>query len=304
LETLWIRQHVHTLQLKSTTNPEEPVIYTVGADQKRRSRNDGTTTTGYNWEAGFNVIEEEDSGGTLTDTFVQGPGRSVGPIVADVSGSDPGSGSYRYYFEDNVGSTRRLRDGSKASLGQYEYDPYGSDYSVSGAAVTHKFSGHVWDETTKLYFAPYRYYAPDVARWLGRDPLGMVNGLNIYAYVKENPVLFQDPLGLSIWDTLCNVGHGACVAACVLASARAEAALVEIVARIVSAGYQRCATGCATLFVEDPPALLACEAGCLWAAYKATMELMTLGTKAVAWGFDKCLDACDAVFPCKKPCGS
>jgi RHS repeat-associated protein len=54
-----------------------------------------------------------------------------------------------------------------------------------------------------LYFAPYRYYNPQLARWMSRDPLGMVDGPNVYAYVKGMPVAYTDPLGLALTGWKC-----------------------------------------------------------------------------------------------------
>ncbi|MBX3178382.1 MAG: hypothetical protein KF886_13560 [Candidatus Hydrogenedentes bacterium] len=45
-----------------------------------------------------------------------------------------------------------------------------------------------------MYYTAYRYYSPDANRWLTRDPLGMVYGPNVYAYVVNNPV--------SMWETI------------------------------------------------------------------------------------------------------
>ena len=58
------------------------------------------------------------------------------------------------------------------------------------------FTGHQWDGESGLYYAPERYYSPFQARWTTRDPLGMIDGPNVYAYVRGNPVNLTDPLGL------------------------------------------------------------------------------------------------------------
>ncbi len=46
-----------------------------------------------------------------------------------------------------------------------------------------------------LDHAPHRYYSPFQARWTTRDPLGMIDGPNVYAYVRGNPVRYVDPDG-------------------------------------------------------------------------------------------------------------
>jgi len=61
-------------------------------------------------------------------------------------------------------------------------------------------AGHRWDPDVQQYFASFRYYSPTTARWLTRDPLGMVDGPNVYLYATMNPLRFADPLGLaSAW---------------------------------------------------------------------------------------------------------
>ncbi len=42
-----------------------------------------------------------------------------------------------------------------------------------------------------------RYYSPSLGRWLSRDPIAEQGGLNLYAYVLNDPINSTDPLGLS-----------------------------------------------------------------------------------------------------------
>ena len=170
---------------------EGNVSYDYGSDGKRRSRTAGGTTTKYKWD-GWMVVNEEDSSGNLTMTY-------VGHTVADVTGSDPSTGTYRYYFHDHLDSTRRLHAQDKSSLATYEFSPYGEQYATAGSATTtHQYATLAWDGTAGLHFAAFRYLEPRLARWMSQDPVGYVEGLNLYAYVSNSPQSGVDPLGL--WD--------------------------------------------------------------------------------------------------------
>ncbi|WP_434148016.1 RHS repeat-associated core domain-containing protein [Methylocaldum gracile subsp. desertum] len=58
------------------------------------------------------------------------------------------------------------------------------------------YTGREPDATGLIYYRA-RYYDPAIGRFTQRDPAGFADGLNLYAYVGNNPVSFTDPLGLS-----------------------------------------------------------------------------------------------------------
>ena len=173
---------------------DSDVAYAYRGDLKRVWRSvDGVPQTAYNLDAGFNVVSEEDVGSpnTLARTYIAG--------LAEIIGSNPATGTPRYLTPDHLGSTRGVFSGTKASLGTFEYTPYGMPYAFTGPPdITRLFTGHDLDAITGNYFAPFRYLNPDAGRWLKQDPLGMINGPNMYAYVGGNPTNFFDPLGLFI----------------------------------------------------------------------------------------------------------
>jgi len=168
---------------------EGTVSYLTGGDGLRRQRTHGSDVTWYNW-SGYDVINEEDDAGTLTRTY-------WGRNFAHSDGSNPATGTYAYYLRDHISSTRSLYDDSDALSAEYAYSPFGSLYAGTKLDdTTHLYTGHALDPATGQYFAPFRYYNPSAARWLKRDPLGMIDGPNLYEYVNSNSVNGLDALGL------------------------------------------------------------------------------------------------------------
>ena len=183
-------------KVASNFGGEGTVTYTYSGDQKRRSRAvSGGDTTKYRYDQGWSVLNEENGSGTLQATYVHSPMRQIGTVLATSAGSTASSGTWNYYFQDAIGSTRGLWDQDALRIGKYDYTPFGGKYSDSGEDITRKFTGHDWDADARLYYTAYRYYSPDANRWLTRDPLGMVDGPNVYAYVVNNPVSVWDALG-------------------------------------------------------------------------------------------------------------
>jgi len=200
---------------------EGNATYQYDGAGKRRQRTVGGTTTKYRWDMGWSVLNEEDALGDLTRTHVvDSPLAEVAGVLADVAGTNPATGAYRYYFSDHLGSTRALYDGSKSALGGYEYTPYGEVYASSGSVALEglaaAFTGKAWDSAAQMYYFPYRWYSPSASRWLTRDPLGMIDGPNTYAY-PSNPIVFRDPTGLGAILVITIIGACAAVAAAVIA---------------------------------------------------------------------------------------
>jgi RHS repeat-associated protein len=170
------------------------VTYEYGEDGQRKSRTEGGTTTNYYYD-GWNIINEKTGSSWTTNVFDLGT--PAGTILADVAG-DSSTEDYRYYAHDIIKSTRGLFSESKAELATGEFTPYGEIYSLTGSEITtFAFTGYKWDATAELLLSPYRAYLPGAGRWITRDPLGMVDGPNVYSYVGGNPSSRTDPLGLN-----------------------------------------------------------------------------------------------------------
>ncbi|WP_165772018.1 RHS repeat-associated core domain-containing protein [Niveispirillum lacus] len=83
--------------------------------------------------------------------------------------------------------------------GAYTYDAYGNSPQAGAAGPAFRYAGMRFDVETGLYHTPNRAYDPVDGRWMQLDPIGIKDGLNRYAYVKNSPVMGVDPTGLEAY---------------------------------------------------------------------------------------------------------
>ena len=141
----------------------------------------------------------------------------------------------------------------------YQYDPFGNTTSMSGplaAANRYRFSSKEWDDAAGLYYYGFRFYDPNLQRWLNRDPLGELGFVtmgktkllpmllnykadetmneigtyiynqflvgkedenNLYDFVANNPISKVDIWGLSCW---CDHSEDRDLESCMLCAAQ------------------------------------------------------------------------------------
>jgi RHS repeat-associated protein len=84
-------------------------------------------------------------------------------------------------------------------FGQSEYGPFGEVIRATGpmAKANHfRFSTKYQDDETDLLYYGYRYSNGSTGRWLNRDPIGELGGINLYGYVGNDPINEIDLFGL------------------------------------------------------------------------------------------------------------
>ncbi|NLV43054.1 MAG: RHS repeat-associated core domain-containing protein, partial [Candidatus Hydrogenedentes bacterium] len=164
-----------------------------GLGRRRLEQRDNTTATWFRWSGSEECGEYAGTVGSWTIGALQ---TGYVPGLATFAGSNPAAAEWRYHLTDHLGSVRQLTGQTKAALARYDYAPYGELLRSAGLPLTIGYTGHLWDSAISQYYAPFRYYNPQTARWNMRDPLGFVDGPNVYAYVAGNPVNSIDPFGL------------------------------------------------------------------------------------------------------------
>jgi len=109
-----------------------------------------------------------------------------------------------YTHSDHLGSSNVITDESGAKASQTEYQPYGKISEQIGDSVTnYKFTGKELD-STGLYYYGARYYDSEIGRFITPDSIVQSpydpQTLNRYAYCRNNPLIYIDPSGHSIYD--------------------------------------------------------------------------------------------------------
>ena len=100
-----------------------------------------------------------------------------------------------YYHPDEQLSTALITDETGTIKNQYRYDAFGAGLEVSEELPNRiRYTGQQYDEVTEQYYLRARYYNPILGRFLQED-VYQGDGLNLYAYCRNNPVVYYDPSG-------------------------------------------------------------------------------------------------------------
>jgi len=140
-------------------------------------------------------IGDYDQSGNLLISYTHGPATDE-PVAMTVNGS-----TY-FYIPDIQGSIRAIVDIDGNMMASYVYDVWGNLVSHSGVLAEkndYLYTGREYDWETGIYYYRARSYNPELGRFLQQDPDGMVDGPNMYVYVRDDAVNKVDPWGNWGW---------------------------------------------------------------------------------------------------------
>jgi RHS repeat-associated protein len=112
--------------------------------------------------------------------------------------AEPESGQRYYLFTNQVGAPIRVENDTGQTVWSARIDPYGRAEISPDSFIDMplRFPGHYHDAEIGLHYNRFRYYSPELGRYLQQDPLGIEGGINLYAYV-DNPLIDVDIDGLA-----------------------------------------------------------------------------------------------------------
>ncbi|TCC99005.1 SpvB/TcaC N-terminal domain-containing protein [Pedobacter psychroterrae] len=107
----------------------------------------------------------------------------------------------RYKLHNHLGSAGLELDLNAQVITYEEYHPFGTtafqakNSAIKSTAKQYRFIGMERDEETGLEYHSARYYLSWLGRWCSSDPIGIGDGINLYAYTKNNPIILTDKSG-------------------------------------------------------------------------------------------------------------
>jgi len=112
-----------------------------------------------------------------------------------------------YYIKDRQYSIQAITNSLGNIVESYSYNSFGimTMKDQNGQVIlksnvnnTITFTGRRYDQESELYYYRNRMYSPTLGRFMQRDPKGYIDGMNLYAYVKNNPLKYLDAMGTQI----------------------------------------------------------------------------------------------------------
>src|SRR5205809_628292 len=105
----------------------------------------------------------------------------IGGLLARSHGYSSGSWTnHNFYHADGSGNVTYLVNSSQSMVASYRYDPFGNTISSSGTLASvnvYRFSSKEIHVNSGIYYYGYRFYDPNLQRWLNRDPIDEGGGI-------------------------------------------------------------------------------------------------------------------------------
>jgi len=118
------------------------------------------------------------------------------------------NGESFYYYQDEQLSEALMTDTGGRIQNHYQYDAFGAELNVMERIPNRiRYTGQQYDRLTEQYYLRARYYNPILGRFMQEDEY-LGDGLNLYAYCENNPVMYYDPSGYSSYEAKVGSGIG------------------------------------------------------------------------------------------------
>lgn len=145
---------------------------------------------------GFELYRRQGVNALVRETLhIMDDQRRIALVETRTEGNEPGVPArlIRYQLSNHLGSASLELDHQAQIISYEEYTPYGgtSYQAVRSQTETpkrYRYTAKERDEETGFTYHGARYYTSWLGRWTAADPAGVVDGTNLYQYVKSSPI--------------------------------------------------------------------------------------------------------------------
>lgn len=180
------------------------------------------TATGYLYDPAGQLELEYNWSGQGWTHYVRLEGKLVGLIRG---------GQLYYVHNDHLGRPEIVTNGAKAVVWRSSNHAFGRTATLDAiGGLNVGFPGQYFDAESGLWHNYFRDYDSSTGRYIQSDPIGLLGGLNTYAYVGGNPVNAIDPTGLIGY--ICKKGPNIGIAVPIYFDGGSESTINNIVSTI------------------------------------------------------------------------
>jgi len=106
---------------------------------------------------------------------------------------------YYYYLNDHLGAPQKLVAKNGSVVWSASISAFGETFVSPSSIITNnlRISSQYFDAESGQHDNTHRSYTPFNGRYISKDPIGEQGGFNLVCFVKNNPILSQDVLGLN-----------------------------------------------------------------------------------------------------------
>nr|WP_324608224.1 RHS repeat-associated core domain-containing protein [Pseudomonas amygdali] len=144
------------------------------------------------WQ-GLRMLREESPG--QSSLYLYEPG-SYAPLARVDEKEGELENKVYYFHTDQIGTPLEMTDAEGQIVWQAKYRAWGAveKLVVNEVEQNLRFQGQYFDVETGLHYNTFRYYDPEIGRFITQDPIGLSGGTNLYLHTFS-PNNWIDPLG-------------------------------------------------------------------------------------------------------------
>ena len=150
------------------------------------------------WD-GSHLLQEQNSDGLYTYIYTDQDSYAPLAQIRDWTNEEETEQSIHYFHCDQIGIPREMTDKNGNLLWFGDYYGWGKLKSETNITETahqpFRLQNQYCDQETGLHYNFFRYYEPDVGRFVNQDPIGLWGGENLY-FLASNILIWVDILGL------------------------------------------------------------------------------------------------------------